>query len=176
MSHKVVIASRNPVKIEAVRQGFGRAFPARSFLFEGVSVPSDVPDQPMNDQVTRAGARNRVQNARQQFPAASFYVGLEGGVEEREEDIWAFAWMAILSGQKWGEARTSSFRLPPQIGALVKGGMELGKADDLVFGTHNSKQAGGAVGLLTHQLIDRTTYYREAIILALIPFIRPDFY
>ena len=54
--------------------------------------------------------------------------------------------------------------------------MELGDADDQVFGTHNSKQKGGAVGLLTHQLIDRTAYYREAIILALIPFVQPEFY
>ncbi|NRB61644.1 MAG: inosine/xanthosine triphosphatase [Saprospiraceae bacterium] len=176
MHHQIVIGSRNPVKIEAVRQGFSRVFPARTFWFEGVAVPSGVPDQPMNDEDTRRGALNRAIACRQLFPTGNFYVGLEGGVEEKNGDIWAFAWMAIITDQKQGEARTSSFKLPPKIAELIRSGMELGDADDQVFGTHNSKQKGGAVGLLTHQLIDRTAYYREAIILALIPFVQPEFY
>jgi non-canonical (house-cleaning) NTP pyrophosphatase len=48
--------------------------------------------------------------------------------------------------------------------------MELGDADDVVFGRTNSKQENGAVGLLTENVIDRTAYYVQALILALIPF------
>ena len=48
--------------------------------------------------------------------------------------------------------------------------MELGQADDVVFGATNSKQAMGAVGLLTGGLISRADLYRPAVLLALIPF------
>jgi hypothetical protein len=34
----------------------------------------------------------------------------------------------------------------------------------------NSKQKGGTVGKLTNGLVDRTEYYRHAMLMALIPF------
>lgn len=48
--------------------------------------------------------------------------------------------------------------------------MELGNADDLVFGCKNSKQKDGAVGLLTENAIDRTALYEQGVIMAFIPF------
>jgi non-canonical (house-cleaning) NTP pyrophosphatase len=51
--------------------------------------------------------------------------------------------------------------------------MELGEADDLVFGQINSKQQNGAIGILTNDLIDRESLYRPAVIMALIPFLNP---
>lgn len=55
-------------------------------------------------------------------------------------------------------------------------GKELGEADDLVFGQTNSKQANGAVGILTDNVLTRTTFYEPAVILALIPFKNPELY
>ena len=49
--------------------------------------------------------------------------------------------------------------------------MELGHADDVVFKDKNSKQKGGTVGKLTDGLVDRTEYYRHAMLMALIPFL-----
>jgi non-canonical (house-cleaning) NTP pyrophosphatase len=54
--------------------------------------------------------------------------------------------------------------------------MELGEADDLVFGRSNSKQDNGAIGLLTGDVIDRAQLYEQAVILALVPFKNPDMY
>ena len=48
--------------------------------------------------------------------------------------------------------------------------MELGHADDEVFGRDNSKQQNGAIGLLTDDLVDREAYYIHAVIMALVPF------
>jgi len=45
-----------------------------------------------------------------------------------------------------------------------------------VFGKENSKQTYGAVGLLTGDVIDRTRFYEDAVVLALIPFRNPDLY
>lgn len=82
----------------------------------------------------------------------------------------AFAWVFILSNGKYGKSRTGTFFLPNQVVELIKAGKELGEADDIVFKLHNSKQNSGAVGILTGDIIDRTSYYTEAVILALIPF------
>ena len=81
-----------------------------------------------------------------------------------------FAWVVVKSKDKIGQAKTGTFYLPPKVAQLVAQGKELGEADDIVFGRTNSKQSNGAVGLLTHNLINRTSYYIEAVILALISF------
>ena len=76
----------------------------------------------------------------------------------------------------FGIAKTGTFLLPKSVTKLVKGGMELGDADDQVFGRTKSGQGTGTVGLLTDHLIDRGQYYEHALILALMPWIRPDVY
>ncbi len=66
--------------------------------------------------------------------------------------------------------------LPQKVATLVRQGIELGKANDIVFKTHNSKHNSGAVGLLTNDLITRTIYYEHAAILALAPILNADLY
>jgi inosine/xanthosine triphosphatase len=80
----------------------------------------------------------------------------------------AFAWIVVLSKNGCCEARTATFELPTKVVELVRGGMELGHADDQVFQRNNSKQKRGAVGLLTDNVIDRTEYYAHAVVLALV--------
>jgi inosine/xanthosine triphosphatase len=172
---KVIIASKNPVKIKAVENAFSKIFPKEQFEYQGVSVPSGVPDQPMGEEETLLGADNRVLHAKDKYDG-NFWVGLEGGVAPNNNQLEAFAWMVIRSKDMYGKGRTGSFFLPPKVAELVKGGMELGHADDEVFGQSNSKQKGGAVGLLTNNLLTRTTYYEQALILALIPFINKGHY
>ena len=71
---------------------------------------------------------------------------------------------------------TGTFFLPDKVAALVRQGMELGHANDAVFGTTNSKHDSGAVGILTHGLIDRTAYYEHAAVLAMIPIVNRELY
>ena len=75
---KVIVTSHNPVKIGAVREAFLSRFPMDEIQLVPVNVKSDVPDQPMSDQVTRQGARNRVNNAKTKYPDADYWVGMEG--------------------------------------------------------------------------------------------------
>jgi inosine/xanthosine triphosphatase len=174
---KIVVASKNPVKLSATLSGFQRMFPNEEFEIEGISAESGVSDQPMSDDETLKGARNRVANARTIQPNADYWVGLEGGIEKKDSDMEAFAWMAIESKSGLtGKGRTGVFFLPPKVAGLIESGMELGEADDVVFGRTNSKQEGGAIGLLTDNVIDRASYYTDAIIFALIPFKNPEYY
>ncbi|MGW8123304.1 inosine/xanthosine triphosphatase [Roseivirga echinicomitans] len=174
---KVVIASQNPVKIECTTKAFSQVFKNEQFAFSGVNVPSDVSEQPMSDKETLEGARNRAKNAQAIDSTADYWIGIEGGIAETEEGkMHAFAWISVMSKHQQGEARTATFTLPPKIASLIHQGIELGVADDMVFKRSNSKQSNGAVGILTHDLIDRAEYYRPAIVLALIPFINPELY
>lgn len=169
----LVVASTNPVKIQAALAGFRRMFPADEFAARGVAVPSGVSDQPMTDAETLRGALNRAANARQAAPDGDYWLGIEGGVEDRGT-LTAFAWIVVMSEDRTGKSRTATFDLPDEVAALVRQGIELGHADDQVFGRANSKQQNGSVGLLTGDVIDRTAYYTQAVILALIPFKNPD--
>ncbi len=167
----VIVASLNPAKINAVQSAFEQAFPKQEFTFEGISVASEVADQPMTDSETKLGALNRVRNAKQLTPKADFYVGLEAGFENN----CTFAWMIIENQandqpQVRGESRSSSLMLPPKVIEQLHAGEELGDVMDVVFGTNNIKQKGGAIGLLTKNKLTRSSVYQQALILALIPF------
>ena len=164
---KVVIASKNPVKINATKKAFERVF-NNQFEFEGFSADSLVSDQPMNNLETLTGAMNRLKNI--QHLKADYFVSIEGGVDLLDDNYEAFAWIIISDDKKTGKAKTATFPLPLKISKLIKKGYELGDADDIVFKRSNSKQKNGAVGILSDNLINRTDYYVHAIILALIPF------
>jgi inosine/xanthosine triphosphatase len=177
MEIKIIVASKNPVKINCSRSAFHQAFPESTIQIEAVSVPSNVAEQPMSDSETLRGAMNRATNAKQVNQEASYWIGIEGGIDQNTEgEMYAFAWVYILSKTKVGKAKTASFILPAKIAELVNQGIELGLADDMVFSRSNSKQTNGAVGILTNDLIDRASYYEPAVILALIPFLNPDLY
>jgi len=153
-----------------------RMFSDEQFTVETIAVESGVQDQPLSDQATLQGAQNRAQKIRTTYPAADYWVGIEGGCDTLADEMIAFAWVVILSQKGLGSARTAHFTLPHQVKTLVESGMELGDADDQVFGRENSKQQSGAVGLLTGDVITRKTLYEQAVILALIPFKQPDLY
>ncbi len=173
---KVVVASRNPVKLAAVREGFGRMFPERAFEFMTAAADSGVPDQPRSSAETLTGASNRAVSVRAAVPAADYWVGVEGGVEEMEEGLAAFAWIVVIGPEATGRGRSASFFLPAAVADLVRAGMELGAADDRVFGRRDSKQEEGAIGLLTGKVVDRAALYAHGVIMALIPFKRSDLY
>ncbi len=172
----IVIASKNPVKAASALSGFQRVFPAEEFKILPVQVPSNVSDQPLTSEETLTGATNRAANARQMVPDADFWVGIEGGVEEDGQEMAVFAWVVVMSQDQMGKGRTGTFFLPPRLSNLVRDGIELGEADDIVFNRFNSKQKNGAIGILSGDLVDRTQLYEMAVIFALLPFRNQDIY
>jgi len=185
---KVIIASDNPVKIKSVSEGFSKMFPQEEFDFESVPVSSGVPDQPIGNEETLTGAKNRVEAIIKKKPKADFYVGIEGGIvpliKDREQDsldvdcddMQTSAWVVISSEKRVGKARTAGFFLPKQIRELVKEGKELGTAADILFNGQDIKRQNGTIGILTDNLVDRTSHYVSAVILALISFKHPELY
>eukprot|EP00037_Helgoeca_nana_P038058 m.18824 g.18824 ORF g.18824 m.18824 type:complete len:210 (+) comp9758_c0_seq1:23-652(+) len=173
----VVVGSKNPVKIAAVKGAFTAVWPSISWTFQGLDVASGVPDQPMGDAETLEGARNRAARCRELRPDAAFTVGCEGGCEVVGDEMTCLAWMSVHSAKGVeGKASAARFFLPKSMSSLVASGIELGFATDKVFKKHNSKQAGGCIGSLTNCMITRESYYHQPLIMALLPFINHDMY
>jgi len=173
---KIIVGSKNPVKIKATLKAFKKVFKNERFKIEGVDVPSGVPSQPMGNEQTIKGSLNRANNAYKKYPGADYYVGLEGGLEELDGSLYAFGWVSVKGKKMIGKGRSPSNVLPLAVTKLIKKGMELGKADDIVFGRKNSKESNGTIGLLTHDLVTRADAFTVATILALIPFVNPKLY
>lgn len=164
----VVVASTNPVKVQAARAAFERR--GASAVVTGAAVDSGVADQPYGDDETLRGARSRAAAARREHPDADFCVGFEGGVDRIDGSLLAFAWVAVNDRRGChGESRSAALPLPPAISRRLEAGEELGSANDRVFATVNSKQQGGAFGLLTDGLLTREGVYRDTLLLALVP-------
>ena len=171
---KITVASQNPVKLRATQAAFAQIFPQQVFSASGAAVPSGVPDQPMGLAETMQGARNRAENARAAQPESDYWVGIEGGIDDTPLGMSCFARVHIISRDgREGIGQTAVFYLPREVAELVRGGMELGHADDQVFGRDNSKQSNGAIGILTDDVVHREAYYTHAVIMALVPFKNP---
>ena len=64
MKKRIMIASTNPVKLNAAKKAFFKLLPDTTFEWQLVEVPSGVSNQPMSDAETRLGACNRVKALR----------------------------------------------------------------------------------------------------------------
>lgn len=72
MTRRVIVASTNPVKINAARRAFERLFPDDQFEVVGEEVKSGVSDQPMSDEETLRGATNRADAITTLHPEADY--------------------------------------------------------------------------------------------------------
>jgi len=72
------VGSKNPTKIRPVRSIFKKHFKNVQIL--GVSVPSEVKEQPTSDDEMYQGALTRATNALAAIKNADYGVGIEGGI------------------------------------------------------------------------------------------------
>lgn len=175
ISMKIIVASKNPVKIEAARKSFATAFADHEIEVLAVDAPSLVSEQPMSTQETRNGAVNRVKYC-QQHHCADYFVSYEGGVDVLDGIPSTYAVVCIADASRLQTGRTASLPLPNQIYQKLKLGEELGPAMDNMFNTVNIKQKGGAIGQLTNGLETRSSIYISATLLTLSPFFYPDLF
>lgn len=78
---KVLIGTKNPGKIEGAKLALSNFF--KDFEIEGIKVPSNVPDQPVNED-TYNGAKNRVDNlieyAKENSLDIDYFLAVESGI------------------------------------------------------------------------------------------------
>lgn len=164
--HQVVAATTNPAKIQAILAAFDQVFGEGSCQIMPVSVDTGVPEQPFGSNETRAGARNRVANAREAHPNADFWVAIEAGIDEGA----TFSWVVIENSERRGEARSATLPLPEAILEQVRAGEALGPVMSKYSGIDKIGNKEGAIGVFTAGVLTRSSVYHQAVVLALSPF------
>ena len=169
---RVAVGSRNPVKGAAVRAVLARVAPQA--VLEAVAAASGVPDQPVGDVETIAGARAR---AAREATDADLGVGLEGGVVDSPDGMRTCAWCVVIHRDgREGVGGSLAMPLPDAVAQMIRDGMELGHAMDALIAAHGTKHGAGAVGILTAGLIDRQGAYEVLVTYALAPFLTAELY
>lgn len=176
---KILVGSENPVKIKAVEEAFSKFF--KNIEVEGIKVNSGVSSQPIGEEETFRGAKNRVLKLREiaqiKNLEVDFFVGIEGGVINLFSRWFAFGAVCISNKEgKFGFGTSSLFELPQQIVSQLLNGNELGVVIDRIFRTKDIKKREGAIGIFTKGVISRKDLYIPAIIIALIPFLNEDLF
>ena len=164
--HQVIVATTNPAKIQAILAAFDQIFGEGSCHIDAISVETGVPEQPFGSEETRAGARNRLANARLVKPEADFWVAIEAGIDEGA----TFSWVVIDNGVQRGEARSATLPLPTVILDRVRQGEALGPVMSDYTGIDEIGRKEGAIGVFTAGKLTRSSVYHQAVILALSPF------
>jgi inosine/xanthosine triphosphatase len=172
---KVAVGSTNPVKTAAtlavLRRIYGDGVSARA-----VAVESGVSHQPWGNEETLRGALNRAQAA-QRLSGATLGVGFEGGLLEVQGRVFTCAWCAVVRDNgAVGIAGGENVLLPPSVTVDVRAGAELGPTMDGLVGLHNTKQGGGAVGVLTGGRLNRQAAYEHLLTMALARLLTPSYY
>jgi inosine/xanthosine triphosphatase len=189
---KIIIAVgsiRRP-KLNAVREALNLLSPSlgnnAQFEIVGVEVPSGVSHTPLTREALMMGARQRaealVRIAREKSEPWKYFAGLEGGLDVVEEDgtRWVFleSWAYVTDGSSRGAFGQSGSILVPYVLAksVVDDGVELAEAIDAFAGGHGIRDAQGAWGVLTRNLITRQDAFRVAVISAFTPFFNREIY
>lgn len=175
---KILVGSKNPVKLDVVKEAFEKYFQNIEVL--GIDVESKVPSQPVNHE-TFDGAKNRVDALREinekQNLNADYFVGIEGGIIKLYSKWFGFGCMCIMNKAGIYSVGTSShFELPKIIYEQLLKGIELGDVIDNLTEEKNTKQKNGAIGFLTKDVITRKDLYYQGLINALIPFLNKNIY
>jgi inosine/xanthosine triphosphatase len=187
--HVAVGSLRRP-KLNAVWEALSVFGPTldegAQFEVAGVDVPSGVRHTPLSRAETMAGAKARVEAlaklARERNEPWRYLVGLEGGLDlipeqgARRVFLQNWAYVADRSGRAaWGQ---SGAILMPEalVEQVVDRGVELGVAIDAFAGSHGIRDAQGAWGVLSRNLITRQDAFRVAVIGAFAPFYNGEIY
>lgn len=168
---KIYVASKNPVKINAVTIALSESYPDVKVI--GKSVPSGVSAQPMTDRETLTGSINRAKALKELILSKKIhppreellFIGAEGGVyhpsfAKKKEELWSTVWISVLDQEdNVYSASGARFCLPQVLADGILAGQELGSVVGALFDDQNLKQKSGAIGVLTKNFIDRTEEY-----------------
>ncbi len=171
MYQTIVVGSRNPVKLAAVRNVASQLWPEVTVI--DIEVDPGIAVQPLSDEESIRGATNRAQLALA-ATTADLAVGLEGNTVETPYGLFSTGWAVVIDRQgRRGLGSSGRLPLPAVVAAAIRQGRELGPLMDELIGEENVKQRQGVVGVLTQGLMDRTKALEGAVLYAFAPFLHP---
>jgi non-canonical (house-cleaning) NTP pyrophosphatase len=189
----VVMGSVRRPKVEAVREALALYSASlgvdTEFELAAVEVPSGVRHTPLSREDMMMGARQRaealVRMARESNEPWRYFVGLEGGLDvildgaaANGRRVFLENWVYVADGNGRGAFGQSGAVVLPEALAkiVVDDGMELAEAVDAFAGGRGIRDAQGAWGVLTRNMITRQDAFRTAVISAFAPFFNGALY
>ena len=200
----IAIGSKRGPKLNAVKQALdvlSPSFPpATEFELLGLEVDSGVSHTPSSKEEVMRGARQRaetlVQIAQKNELQWHYFVGLEGGLEVIHEPASALpvrrhsevpsnnrrrvfleSWAYVSDGTRGHYGRSGGIELPETLAReVLENGTELAVAIDRFAGMVGIRDAQGAWGVLSGDLISRQEAFRIAVIAACAPFYNAKMY
>ncbi len=186
----VAVGSTRRPKLNAVWEGltvFGPQLdPNAQFEIVGVEVESGVGHTPTTRAELMAGARQRAETlvhmGRRSNAGWRYFVGLEGGLDVMQENgerlVFLENWAYVTDGagrSAFGQSGSILIPAPLAVEVLDRGA-ELAAAIDAYAGGQAIRDAQGAWGVLTRNLITRQDAFRIAVINAFAPFFNAAIY
>lgn len=169
---KILIATKNPTKIEGAKRAFSRFFD--NIEINGIPVSSDVSDEPVNEELYD-GAKNRVINLKEYAKGnnmtADYYISIESGITNQLGE-WLIINVAVIEDEfgKVSIGSSSGFPVPEKyVDEIIS--TDLGKVMDRIFDEKELRSKQGGVSFLTHNTISRYDLTEQAFIMALTKFV-----
>jgi inosine/xanthosine triphosphatase len=185
----IAVGSTRRPKLSAVREAlhvFGPVLdPDVVFDVVGVEVESGVGHTPASRAELMRGALQRAEAlleiARERGEPWKYFVGLEGGLdvifEESHRRVFLESWAYVTDGTRGHFGRSGGIEVPEALVAeVLDNGVELSKAIDRFAGAVGIRDAQGAWGVLSGDLITRQEAFRVAVVSAFAPFYNARMY
>jgi len=173
------IGSKNPAKVDAVKEIILNYPIFEGAKVNGIEVDSGVYKQPKSLKETIQGATNRAKSC---FPGANYSFGIESGIMEVPGTVTGYMDIcacAIYDGKNVRLGLSSAFEYPKEITRLILSERLDATEAALKAGiTANTKIGSeqGLIGLLTGGRLTRKKYTQEAIRTALVQIENPRLY
>ncbi|MHA1521478.1 MAG: inosine/xanthosine triphosphatase [Promethearchaeota archaeon] len=185
----VIVGSKNPVKIAAVKAVFTKNFPEEAIEVQNHPIGSQVPNQPIGIDQIFSGALNRAEGVKkwadQRDPKAVenvFFVGIEAGLIKFppvSSGYLAYSVCVILDleGNR-GTGTGPGWEYPTKIlqPMLADRSLELADVMGNISGDKEIRNKEGAVGFYSQNRVTRYDLAYAGIQMALIPFLQPGEY
>ncbi|MHA1341202.1 MAG: inosine/xanthosine triphosphatase [Promethearchaeota archaeon] len=185
----IAIGTKNPIKIQAAKEGFEFIFPDAKLKIFQYLVDSEVGDQPIGFDSIIKGSINRAQKAYNLFvkehdynnPNTIFGVGIESGLAKINYTMSGymdFQFSAVFHKNNITLGCGSGFEYPIIVikKILDKEEKEIGDIFEKIANERNIKYKGGAISYLSNGKLKRKEILKNGIIMALIPYIRKSLY
>jgi inosine/xanthosine triphosphatase len=186
---RIAVASTRRPKLNAVKEAasaFRSFFPSGTNMeVQGYDVESGVSHTPSSRAELMQGARQRAETLARRLVGAgeqaSFHVGLEGGLDVASENglrrVFLESWAYVLGENRGHFGCSGSIEIPEALAEEVLArGTELSLAIDQFAGQAGIRDAQGAWGVLSGNLISRQDSFRMAVLAAFAPFYNHKLY
>ncbi|HXR33961.1 MAG TPA: inosine/xanthosine triphosphatase [Verrucomicrobiae bacterium] len=186
---RIAIGSTRRPKLNAVREAAAlfkeMIAPKMNLEIQGYEVESGVGHTPASREELMCGARQRaeavVERLRSSSESADYFVGLEGGLDVAMENgrrcVLLESWAYVTDGRRGHFGCSGSIELPEALAVeVLLNGRELSEAIDRFAGAVGIRDAQGAWGVLSGNLISRQEAFRVAVVAAFAPFYNQRMY